>query len=33
MSDDLISKIDFFKKCKDETQDFSGYSRARRNIS
>ena len=30
MSDDLISKIDFFKKCKDVKQDFSGYSSALR---
>lgn len=32
MSDDLISKIDFFKKCKDVKQDFSGYSSALRYI-
>ena len=32
MSDDLISKIDFFKKCKNVKQDFSGYSSALRYI-
>ena len=32
MSDNLISKIDFFKKCKDVKQDFSGYSSALRYI-
>ena len=32
MSGELISKIDFFKKCKNVKQDFSGYSSALRYI-
>lgn len=32
MKDDLISKIDFFKKCKTIKQDFSGHSSALRYI-
>ena len=32
MKNDLISKIDFFKKCKTIKQDFSGHSSALRYI-